>query len=97
MLKKIYRFFLDTIEELTTGLANRILVNSKFTSQIFSDSFRLLSIQPDILYPCIKEDAFNTFSSQSKKSIDDLYKLLDLDSSAPMPRIITSLNRYERK
>ncbi len=28
---KIYRYFLDYLEEMTTGMANTIVVNSKFT------------------------------------------------------------------
>jgi len=40
--KKIYRFPLDLSEELTTGCAKTILVNSLFTQGIFKASFPIL-------------------------------------------------------
>ena len=30
-LMKIYRFFLDNLEEITTGMSHTVVVNSKFT------------------------------------------------------------------
>eukprot|EP00002_Diphylleia_rotans_P025452 TRINITY_DN5034_c0_g1_i2.p1 TRINITY_DN5034_c0_g1~~TRINITY_DN5034_c0_g1_i2.p1 ORF type:complete len:236 (-),score=36.37 TRINITY_DN5034_c0_g1_i2:592-1299(-) len=35
LLKKIYRWPFDTLEEITTGMADEILVNSAFTRQVF--------------------------------------------------------------
>lgn len=32
---KFYRFFMDLLEELTTGMADKIVVNSKFTRKVF--------------------------------------------------------------
>eukprot|EP00356_Strombidium_inclinatum_P002027 CAMPEP_0170480036 /NCGR_PEP_ID=MMETSP0208-20121228/1030_1 /TAXON_ID=197538 /ORGANISM="Strombidium inclinatum, Strain S3" /LENGTH=318 /DNA_ID=CAMNT_0010752515 /DNA_START=407 /DNA_END=1360 /DNA_ORIENTATION=- len=39
---RIYRFFLDTFEELTTGMAQTIVVNSGFTQQVFLDNFPII-------------------------------------------------------
>ena len=32
-MKKIYRYGIDWVEEVTTGMADKILVNSKFTGK----------------------------------------------------------------
>jgi len=61
--KKIYRFFLDLIEELTTACARCIVVNSGFTQKVFYDNFPIIrrfvkSHRPEILYPAIEEKTF---------------------------------------
>ena len=46
-LVRLYRLVLDWIEEKTTGMAMTILVNSKFTLQVFKDSFvSLRNVEP---------------------------------------------------
>ena len=57
---KVYRFVLDNLEEITTGMANTVLVNSKFTERIYTQSFPMImryfpNKHPRILYPAIKE------------------------------------------
>lgn len=55
-LKKIYRAPLDFLEEVTTGAADLVLVNSKFTGGVFTQTFRLLArrgAQPGVLYPAV--------------------------------------------
>ena len=74
ILMKIYRFILDFIEEITTGMAHTIVVNSNYTRQIFSNSFPIISAKdkkepekgyiynshtPQILYPPINLKVFN--------------------------------------
>ena len=63
-LKKIYRFFLDFIEEITTACAKTIVVNSQYTLQIFHQEFPLIKKylghpSPEILYPAIKTSSFS--------------------------------------
>ena len=104
---KIYRFFLDLIEEWTTGCAQTIVVNSEYTQQVFFDNFPWISAKskkeekvgyvcgyhfPEILYPPINEKGFN----KSQNFVDDISKLLGraIDKKT---KILTSLNRYERK
>lgn len=62
ILKRIYRFFLDFIEEITTGCARCIVVNSNFTLKVFIDSFNILrkycKHRPRVLYPSIQEKTF---------------------------------------
>ena len=69
IVMKVYRFFLDYAEEITTGMAHMIVVNSGFTRGIFERNFPLIAIPdkkekridgiiysshcPEILYPPI--------------------------------------------
>ena len=32
-MKKVYRYFIDKCEEITTGMADKILVNSNYTGE----------------------------------------------------------------
>eukprot|EP01040_Poterioochromonas_malhamensis_P000027 gene27-29_t len=54
-LKQVYRTFVDKVEEVTTGRADRILVNSAFTLNVFSEVFPQLykRRKPEILYPVV--------------------------------------------
>ena len=42
LVMKVYRFFLDNLEEITTGMAQTTLVNSKFTQNVFIENFPLI-------------------------------------------------------
>ena len=61
-LKRAYRFVLDLIEELTTGLSCCIVVNSLFTQKVFTDNFplirRIWGYKPEVIYPAIDERGF---------------------------------------
>lgn len=87
LLKKIYRLPLNYFEEKTTGAADGVLVNSKFTSRIFSETFKSLNVTPEVLYPSIVTKAFDKLSLNNR-SIEDI---------ADDAIIILSINRYERK
>ncbi|KAM6170044.1 alpha-1,3/1,6-mannosyltransferase ALG2 [Rhynchocyon petersi] len=87
-LKRLYRAPLDWIEEYTTGMADCIMVNSRFTANVFKDTFKTLShIDPDVLYPSLN---VTTFDSAVPEKLDDL-----------IPKgknvLFLSINRYERK
>eukprot|EP01017_Pseudomicrothorax_dubius_P018577 TRINITY_DN2053_c0_g1_i1.p1 TRINITY_DN2053_c0_g1~~TRINITY_DN2053_c0_g1_i1.p1 ORF type:complete len:341 (+),score=82.83 TRINITY_DN2053_c0_g1_i1:37-1059(+) len=88
IFKKIYRLFLDLFEEITTGMAHVILVNSGFTQQIFNRSFKLLNIlkkKTQILYPAID---FSKFEG----GLEDASVAREINGE-----FFLSLNRYERK
>lgn len=97
--KKVYRFFLDFAEEITTGAARCIVVNSNFTLKVFYDNFNILrkycKHRPRVLYPSIQEKSF-VKSKGFKVTIGELLGKEELDGKSNL-RIITSLNRYERK
>ncbi|PHT27940.1 hypothetical protein CQW23_32469 [Capsicum baccatum] len=61
ILRRIYRKPIDFIEEITTGMADLILVNSKFTASTFASTFKNLDargIKPAVLYPAVNVDQF---------------------------------------
>ncbi|XP_028785934.1 alpha-1,3/1,6-mannosyltransferase ALG2-like [Neltuma alba] len=61
-LRRMYRKPIDYIEEITTGMADLILVNSKFTASTFANTFKHLDargIRPAVLYPAVNVDQFN--------------------------------------
>lgn len=81
LLKSLYRLPFDLVEEVTTLMADMIVVNSKFTARVFAKTFRLAcGWEPDVLYPCV--------------SIDE--DLEDSEPSPPRPTLL-SINRFERK
>ncbi|CAA2953446.1 alpha-1,3 1,6-mannosyltransferase ALG2 [Olea europaea subsp. europaea] len=61
VLRKIYRKPIDYVEEITTGMADLTLVNSKFTASTFGKTFKHLhtrGIRPAVLYPAVNVDQF---------------------------------------
>jgi alpha-1,3/alpha-1,6-mannosyltransferase len=81
--------FLDFFEEITTGMAKVILVNSQFTAGVFGRSFKILNKlirPPTVVYPAIQEEIFKSSS----------LKVEDILTVKPK-HILMSLNRYERK
>lgn len=105
VVMRFYRYFLDLFEELTTGMAQLIVVNSGFTQKVFQDNFPIIAAQskkeedrsgfitkhlPKILYPPINLKVFIK-SEGFSMTIDKLLK------TEVKGNIMTSLNRYERK
>jgi len=58
MLQRLYRKPIDMIEEATTGMANLILVNSKFTAATFR-GLHARGIEPAVLYPAVSVEQFH--------------------------------------
>lgn len=55
-LHSLYRAPLDWIEQTTTGAADAVVVNSRFTRGVFGDTFRRLArrgLVPGVLYPAV--------------------------------------------
>ncbi|XP_074590809.1 alpha-1,3/1,6-mannosyltransferase ALG2 [Curcuma longa] len=62
MLRRLYRRPIDMIEEATTGMADLVLVNSKFTASVFAKTFHRLhsrGILPAVLYPAVNVRQFD--------------------------------------
>lgn len=53
-LRQVYRLPIDKLEEWSTGMADRILVNSNFTATIFRSVFPEVRKQLQIVYPGIR-------------------------------------------
>lgn len=90
-LKRLYRAPLNYLEELTTGSADSVLVNSKFTRRIFKETFRSLTLMPSVLYPSLNTELFDRFEPRKRAELPD-----DLQF-APDQIVFLSINRYERK
>ncbi|KAL8165795.1 UNVERIFIED_CONTAM: Alpha-1,3-mannosyltransferase-like protein [Gekko kuhli] len=87
-MKSLYRVPLDWLEEYTTGMADCILVNSRFTATIFKETFKSLShLDPDVLYPSLNVTTFDTVVPADVASIVPDRKTF----------LFLSINRYERK
>ncbi|KAK3756805.1 hypothetical protein RRG08_003923 [Elysia crispata] len=86
--KQVYRAPIDFIEETTTGMADCILVNSRFTAAVFHKTFtRLQQVQPEVLYPIPDFSAFDLPVEPPDAS------LMPLRAKT----VFLSINRYERK
>ncbi|XP_076947891.1 uncharacterized protein LOC143619961 [Bidens hawaiensis] len=62
LLRRIYRAPINYLEQITTGMADLILVNSKFTASTFAATFKRLDsrgIKPAVLYPAVNVDQFS--------------------------------------
>jgi alpha-1,3/alpha-1,6-mannosyltransferase len=80
-LYRWYRMPLDRLEEATTGMADRVLVNSRFTAATFRQTFaRLAGREPDVVYPGVDVALYSAPPRES-----DGHEIS-----------ILSLNRYER-
>ncbi|KAG7309234.1 hypothetical protein JYU34_005162 [Plutella xylostella] len=87
-LKKLYRAPLNWLEELTTAQADKVLVNSKYTARVYQDAFQRIKDIPDICYPSINTEFFNSTTPPPLKEIVPV---------GTDKFIFLSINRYERK
>lgn len=90
--KKIYRFFIDLVEELSLLFAQKIYVNSLFTQEVFNQNFKILKmlgVKTTILYPCID---LSKFDEELKPDEETLRVQKEIGG-----KFFFSLNRYERK
>lgn len=85
-LKQLYRVPFDAIEEWTTGVSDRIMVNSLFTKLIFHKTFTHLAIEPDVVHPCIDVAQVEEDRSATEKEVRDFFK----------GDFLLSINRFER-
>mmetsp|Transcript_5306 Transcript_5306/g.9972 ORF Transcript_5306/g.9972 Transcript_5306/m.9972 type:complete len:453 (+) Transcript_5306:153-1511(+) len=102
LVKRVYRYPIDLWEELSTGSADLVTVNSKFTGGVFRESFtRLAHVPLRVLYPAIdltqfdakvdqaaREAASNTFPETLKRH---------LEAHGSNAIVLLSINRFERK
>ncbi|CEL96655.1 unnamed protein product [Vitrella brassicaformis CCMP3155] len=98
LVKRLYRWPLDRLEEWSTGCADVVLANSQFTVDVFQQTFPSLSRWlPVVLYPPVDLTIVDAFLAQAAQGKED--KLEDIQG-CPFDQRATyflSLNRYERK
>nr|XP_031861951.1 uncharacterized protein CI109_002781 [Kwoniella shandongensis]KAA5529023.1 hypothetical protein CI109_002781 [Kwoniella shandongensis] len=95
LAKKLYRWPIDKLEEITTGQSDVVLSNSEFTSRVYARAFPSLAKRsPRVVYPCIDVDSYQPSAREGKgkAKLDDGVQLI----SSARPTII-SLNRFEAK
>ncbi|GMM29609.1 GDP-Man:Man(1)GlcNAc(2)-PP-dolichol alpha-1,3-mannosyltransferase [Martiniozyma asiatica (nom. inval.)] len=86
LIRNIYRKLFDFVEEWSTGKADCIVVNSKFTKSIVEKTFKSLNDEElKVVYPCVHLDNGDDNSSIASPFIQN-------DAS-----FFLSINRFERK
>ncbi|KAF3221566.1 Alpha-1,3-mannosyltransferase-like protein [Orbilia oligospora] len=90
IIKSIYRIPFDWIEGYTTGLADGIVVNSKFTAGVFKEAFPRINVVPRVVYPCVD---VNEDERSHTKLEGEKYPFLKGGDR----KIVLSINRFERK
>lgn len=90
-LKQLYRMPLNYMEEKTTGQADTILVNSKFTGGVFRRTFATLNVEPTVLYPSLNTKYFDDIAADDLSAADD-ENAIESDAI-----VLLSINRFERK
>ncbi|KAJ2490900.1 Alpha-1,3-mannosyltransferase-like protein [Coemansia sp. RSA 2050] len=86
--QRLYRAPFDLLEEFTTGEADEIVVNSRFTQETFRKAFPHLSKIPKVLIPALNFEAYD----RPVDSSDPLLCALHTEK-----QIVLSINRFERK
>ncbi|KAM6500981.1 glycosyltransferase family 4 protein [Amanita muscaria] len=88
LLKRLYRYPMDWLEEVTTRQADVILSNSKFTARVFKSYFKSINHHPRVVYPGINLSAYQADVDPSHPD------LVSVISDQPT---LLSLNRFEKK
>lgn len=88
-LKDLYRLVLNYLEEKTTGSADGILVNSKFTRRIFKQTFSTLKTTPAVLYPSLNTEYFDKLVEIGNNEFPHVFDANTI--------VFLSINRYDRK
>ncbi|PIA42140.1 hypothetical protein AQUCO_02100182v1 [Aquilegia coerulea] len=95
-LRRIYRKPIDMLEEATTGMADLILVNSRFTASTFANTFKHLNargIQPAVLYPAVNVEQFDKSTSyRNFLSINRFERKKNIQLAISALAILQSLN-----
>jgi len=83
ILRKFYRLPWNLLERVTTEMADKVMVNSNFTKNVYLKTFGS-RITPEIVYPCINIQVFDKLLNSPSK-----VKLLSNKT------IFLSLNRFD--
>ncbi|KAI9774002.1 MAG: Alpha-1,3-mannosyltransferase-like protein [Geoglossum umbratile] len=94
LVKRLYRVPFDWLEAWTTGLADSLVVNSRFTASVFHEVFPgLRGRKPEVVYPCV-----NTMDTLARKTVGEKVEITDGEGFGIGGRkVILSINRFEKK
>jgi alpha-1,3/alpha-1,6-mannosyltransferase len=91
-LYRLYRAPIDRLEEITTGMADRVLVNSHFTAAAFRQTFlRLRTVTPEVLYPGIDVARYARLDAEHSRTPDNT------TPAGTGKTTLLSISRYERQ
>lgn len=91
--KTVYRWPIDWLEEITTGMADVIMVNSRFTDSVFRKTFKSLSsAKTHILHPSLNTVEFDKAKEKYRK-----FTLSKNTFPLSVETVFLSINRFERK
>lgn len=97
-LHRAYRAPLNWLEQATTGMATRVLVNSEYTAGVFAATFNRLharGIRPGVLYPAVAVPSEKDLRSAADSWAAGMgSEWADFLSGGP---VFLSINRFERK
>jgi alpha-1,3/alpha-1,6-mannosyltransferase len=83
-LYRLYRAPIDRLEELTTGMADRVLVNSRFTASVFRQIFpHLHRLTPEVLYPGIDCEHYISIATSPDGEEENPLTLLSISRYTP--------------
>ncbi|KAN0088537.1 glycosyltransferase family 4 protein [Tylopilus felleus] len=88
VLKALYRYPMDWLEEVTTRQADTLVANSKFTTRITKAHLSSITSTPKVVYPGINIDAYQAPVDWTAPDI------VQITSRRPT---LISLNRFEMK
>lgn len=90
-LKRLYRIPFDWLEEYTTGLSDKLVVNSLFTKSVFHKTFPSIHADPDVIYPCVDIDQAIIETANDKLADNEVHAFFQ------NRQFLLSINRFERK
>lgn len=96
-LRKLYRAPIDRLEEVTTGLADKVVVNSEFTAATFASTFAMLAargVRPAVLYPAVSLRPADPSPADGRLEAGRDPLIAGLRDSSGF---FLSINRFERK
>ncbi|KAL5961672.1 Alpha-13/16-mannosyltransferase ALG2 [Taenia solium] len=106
-IRKAYRYPLDLLEEFSTSLADTLVVNSRFTGDVFKQTFpSLKNRELKILYPVPNTDNLVLPREICEKALNASYHPPNAEAALQSlqevlgvrPKLMfLSVNRYERK
>ncbi|SNX84370.1 related to alpha-1,3-mannosyltransferase alg2 [Melanopsichium pennsylvanicum] len=106
VFRKVYRLPFDLFEEGTTDYADKILVNSEFTSAQFVKSFFRLRRQPRVCYPGVDYEQFEPnkveenvtrLEREAKEMGDPIMGSIARFCAEQRKTTLLSINRFEAK
>jgi alpha-1,3/alpha-1,6-mannosyltransferase len=87
-----YRAPIDRLEQITTGMADRILVNSQYTAAAFRRTFPRLKGRPlEVVYPGVDVDLYNTAAQSNCHAATGEITILSIGRYEPAKNTVLAI------